>query len=297
MKKVVFIINRNSVANTRQPVEEAIRNMTYNGKYDITIRYTEYPGHAIKLSSEALKYKAELVVAIGGDGTVNEVAGPLIGTDTTLGIVPMGSGNGLARHLGLPRNPEKALELIFKMKTELIDTCTVNGRHFISIAGIGFDAHVAYLFAKGTRRGFIGYFHIIANEYLNYKPETYKLVFDNGDELITKALFIAFANSNQFGYNTTIAPEARLTDGIIDVCIVKKPMIYRLPVISNLLLLRKLELSPEVNVIKSRSFKVFRENHNIVNIDGEAIEFENELEVKINPLSLKIITNPNVSKV
>lgn len=297
MKKVVFIINRNSVANSRQPVEEAIRNKTGNGKFDITIRYTEYPGHAVKLSKEAIKSKAELVVAIGGDGTVNEVAGPLIGTDTILGIVPMGSGNGLARHLGLPRNPYRALDLIFKMRTALIDTCSVNGRHFISIAGVGFDAHVAYLFAKGTRRGFIGYFHIIANEYLNYKPESYRLVFDSGYELKTKALFIAFANSNQFGYNTTIAPEARLTDGLIDVCIVKKPLIYRLPVISNLLLLRKLELSPEVSIVKSRSFKVYRENENIVNIDGEAIEFDNTLEVCINPVSLKIITNPNVSKV
>ncbi len=297
MKKIVFIINRNSVRISNYPIEETIRNHTYSSNFDITIRYTEYKGHAKELSEEAIGSNANIVVAVGGDGTVNEVAGPMIGSESVLGIIQMGSGNGLARHLGIPRNPEKSLELILKSKTTLIDTCTVNDRHFISIAGVGFDAHVANLFSRGTRRGFLGYAHIVANEYLNYKPQNYKLVFDNGDELKTKALFIAFANSNQFGYNTTIARHATLIDGLIDVCIVKKPQIYRLPVIGNLLLLRKLELSPEVSIIKTRSFKVIRENKDIVNIDGEAVELESELRVSINSFSLKIISNPNVSKV
>ena len=258
MRKLVFIINRNSVRHSRQSVEEAIRNRTYDEDNDVTIRYTNYPGHAKKLSKEAIKNKAEVIIAVGGDGTVNEVAAPIIGTETILGIIPMGSGNGLARHLGIPINIDKALELILNHRTTTIDTCSVGEKSFVSIAGVGFDAHVANLFAKGSRRGFLGYFHIIANEYLTYKPEDYRLVFDNGNEMKCKALFIAFANSNQFGYNTTIAADATLRDGLIDICIVTKPEIYKLPVIANLLLLRKLELSPDVTIIKSKSVKVFR---------------------------------------
>ncbi len=297
MRKIVFIINRNSVKNSRQPVEEAIRNQTYDGRNDITLRYTEYAGHAEKLSIEAVVGMADIIVAVGGDGTVNEVAGPIIGTNTILGIIPMGSGNGLARHLGIPRNSERALELILKHRTTTIDTCKVGDKSFVSIAGVGFDAHVANLFAKSTRRGFLGYFHIIANEYLNYKPEEYRIVFDNGNEMKCNALFIAFANSNQFGYNTTIAPEATLKDGLVDICIVTKPEIYKLPVIANLLLLRRLELSPDVTIVKSKSVKIFRKTGNVVNIDGEAIQFDNNIEVKVNPLSLRVIINPNVSKV
>lgn len=297
MRKLVFIINRNSVRHSRQSVEEAIRNRTYGDDYDITIRYTNYPGHAKNLSKEAIDDKAEVVIAVGGDGTVNEVAGPIIGTDTTLGIIPMGSGNGLARHMGIPINVDKALELILNNRTTTIDTCSVGKKSFVSIAGVGFDAHVANLFAKGSRRGFLGYFHIIANEYLNYRPEEYRLVFDNGNEMKCKALFIAFANSNQFGYNTTIAADATLRDGLIDICIVTKPEIYKLPVIANLLLLRRLELSPDVTIVKSKSVKVYRKTENVVNIDGEAIQMEHNIMVKLHPLSLKIIINPNVSKV
>lgn len=297
MRQLVFIINRNSVRKQHNILKKAIEDKFNPDTNKVVLKYTEYAGHAEVLSKEAIENNMDVIVAVGGDGTVNEVASPLINTNKTLGIIPMGSGNGLARHLGIPRNIEKAIDLIANFSTTIIDTCSVNNRPFVSIAGVGFDAHVADLFSKGTRRGFLGYFSIVANEFLSYKPRNYKLLFSDGDSMDVNALFIAFANSNQFGYNTTIAPHATLVDGLIDVCIVKKPEIYRLPLIANLLLLRKLELSPLVKVLKINELKVVRMAPDVVNIDGEAIQFEKDITIKINPLSLNIIINPNVSKV
>jgi len=297
MRRIVFIINNNSVKKQDAAIRKAIADKIDNSNYDVSIVYTEYAGHAEIISKDAVENGTHIIVAVGGDGTVNEVACPLINSDVTLGIIPTGSGNGLARHLGIPRNIDKAVDLIAKMNMLTIDTCAVNGKPFVSIAGVGFDAHVADLFSKGTRRGFLGYFHIVANEFLKYKPKKYTLAFDDGTKVLTRALFVALANSNQFGYNTTIAPNATLVDGLFDVCIVQKPEIYRLPLIANLLLLRKLELSPMVKIIKTSSLVIKRKKAGFVNIDGEAIEFDKVLKVKTNPLSLKIIVNPNVSKV
>ncbi len=297
MKRILFIINPNSAKNNRERISNAIKNGINHNAINVNVVYTESAGHAILLSKNAVADKVDIVVAVGGDGTVNEVASQMINTSSVLGIVPLGSGNGLARHLGISLNIERAIELIQKENTLVIDTASVNGKPFISIAGVGFDAFVADRFAKGARRGFLGYFHIVANEYLHYSPKEYNVVFDDGQEVNEKALFIAFANSNQFGYDTTIAPNATLRDGLLDVCIVKKPQIYRIPLITSLLLLRRVDVSPLVSIKRASSLVVKCEQESIVNIDGEAINFGKELAIKINPLSLKIIINQNVSKV
>ncbi len=297
MRSIVFIVNRNSAKKNHDQVTQGIKSGIDNKLNTVSIVYTEYAGHAEVISKKAVDDNVDVIVAVGGDGTVNEVATPIVNSDSILGIIPLGSGNGLARHLGIPRNINKAIELIANFDTTTIDTCTVNEKTFVSIAGVGFDAHIAELFAKGNRRGFLGYFHIVANEYFGYKSDTYKLSFDNNEKVNETALFIAFANSNQFGYNTTIAPNATLKDGFLDVCIVKKPMIFKLPIIANLLLLRKLDKSPSVKIIKAKEIAVERQSEGIVNIDGEAINFKKKLSIKIKPLSLKIIINPNVSKV
>jgi len=297
MKRILFIINPNSVKKNRERISLAISKGINQNLYDVEVTYTQSAGHAITLSKDAVADKVNVIVAVGGDGTVNEVASQMINTSSTLGIVPMGSGNGLARHLGISLNIEKAIELINKQDTSVIDTGSINGKEFISIAGIGFDAFVAEKFAVGNRRGFLGYFQIVANEYLFYKPHTYRITFDDGRVVTEKALFIAFANSNQFGYNTTIAPNANIQDGLLDVCIVKKPQIYGIPMIANLLLLRMIDASPLVNIVKAKSLTIIRDHDDVVNIDGEPLYLAKDLEIKINPLSLKIIINQNVSKV
>jgi YegS/Rv2252/BmrU family lipid kinase len=297
MKRILFIINPNSAKKNKRRILDAINKGINHRLFKIEVVNTEFAGHAINLSKDAVADNVDVIVAVGGDGTVNEVASQMINTSSTLGIVPLGSGNGLARHLGIWLNIEKSIELINRHNTSIIDTAIVNNKPFVSIAGVGFDAFVAERFAKGPRRGFLGYFQIIANEYLQYVPQEYKITFEDGQIITEKALFIAFANSNQFGYNTTIAPNATLKDGLLDVCIVKKPKIFRIPMIASLLLLRRVDISPLVKIVKAKSLVLSCEQDTIVNIDGEAINFGKELNIKIIPLSLKIIINKNVSKV
>jgi YegS/Rv2252/BmrU family lipid kinase len=297
MKQVLFIINPNSGTKKTENIKNAIMQRINNDIFNVSITYTEYAGHAVVISKEAVLNKTDLIVAVGGDGTVNEVASQIVNTDTGLGIVPLGSGNGLARHLRIPLNIEKSIELINNFNFSKIDTGTVNEVFFVSIAGIGFDALIADKFAKGRQRGFVGYFKLIASEYFKYKPQKYIISFENKEQIEKQALFVAFANSNQFGFNTTIAPNARLQDGLLDVCIVEKPKIYSLPVIANLLMLKLIEKSPQVQIVKANNVKIIRESEGTVNIDGEPILMQDKLEIKLNPLSLKIILDKNVSEI
>lgn len=290
-KKILFIINPNSGKKKHNQLAQSIGQVIDSGRFQVEIIYTQYAGHAIELSREAVTNKTHVIVAVGGDGTINEVAGQMINSKAILGIIPMGSGNGLARHLGIPRHIEKALRLINQFDFSKIDTCTVNDHHFVSIAGVGFDALVAKHFARGERRGFMGYFTVVANKYLKYKPKKYLLEFADGKKITTRALFIALANSNQFGYNTTIAPHARLTDGLLDVCIVKKPLLVSLPIIANLLLLKKINLSNDVNIIQTPFLSIAQSKNREVNIDGEPLKIAKKLKVAINPKSLKVIIN------
>lgn len=161
-KKIVFIVNPISGMHRRVRLDEAIKKHIDKKKFDPVILETQYAGHAVALSREAVRQKTDVVVAVGGDGTINEVASQIIGSDTVLGIIPQGSGNGLARHLGIPRMIAGAMRLINRLHVTEIDTATVNDVPFVSIAGVGFDALVAKLFAKGERRGFFPPMHTLS---------------------------------------------------------------------------------------------------------------------------------------
>lgn len=270
-------------------IAEIIRKEVDDEKFEVHINFTESAGHASILSKEAVENKTDIIVAVGGDGTVNEVASQMVGSESVLGIIPGGSGNGLARHLGIPLIPEKSIRLIFSGNISKIDTGTVNEKAFISIAGIGFDALVAKLFAENKRRGFLTYLSLIAQQFSSYREKKYTLEFENGEILSTRALFISFANSNQFGYNTTISPNALLNDGLLDVCIVKKPKFIDLPGILNLLLLKKINQSPFVQIKQAKKIIVKRSKNRFVNIDGEACKLKKNLKVEVKPLSLNVI--------
>lgn len=288
-KNLLFIINPISGVRRGSHLTRSIRKYIDNEKFSYELKYTEYPGHASRLSKEAVENEMDVIVAAGGDGTINEVASQMIGSRVVLGIVPQGSGNGLARHLGIPRLIPAALKLINEFKVTDIDTASINGIPFISIAGVGFDAKVAKLFSKVRRRGFFSYANLITNNYIHYKPKKYKLKFDDGNVIATKAFFISFANSNQFGYNTAIAPNAQLRDGQLDICIVQKPNIFTLPIVVNLMLLRAIDKSQFVKTIRASHFMVRQKRNRVVNVDGEAEKIDKNLEVKVNPLSLQVI--------
>ena len=287
-KTIRFIVNPFSGKNEHHHISEIIQSAVDLEKYEFEICLTEFAGHAQQLCREAVESGTNIVVAVGGDGTINEVASQVIHTKTILGIVPIGSGNGLARHLGIPLSVKKAIQLINKCNTAAIDTATINGKAFVSIAGIGFDALVAREFSKNGKRGFFSYLRIITKEYRSYKPKNYILKFDDGEEIKTSALFISFANSNQFGYNTSIAPHAKLDDGKLDVCIVQKPRILAMPLIANLLFLKQVHRSPFVEIIPASRLTVKRSSRG-VNMDGEAVKLKRNLTIEVNSLSLRII--------
>ncbi len=288
-KKLLFIVNPISGSSHKESFPEFVDRLLDKSQCDYEVKYTERAGHASELSKAAVAKNIDIVVAVGGDGTINEVARCLVNTKTQLGIIPSGSGNGLARHLNIPLNFEGALRLINKGVCSKIDTATINGEVFISIAGVGFDALVAKLFAEDSNRGFFTYFKIVAAKFQSYKPKHYSLTLDNKTTIETDALFIAFANSSQFGYNTTIAPEAKLNDGLLDVCIVEKPPIFEMPLIINLLLLKRIHKSKFVQVYKASEINVKRNKNRTINLDGEPLKLKKNLKIKVNPLSLNIL--------
>lgn len=291
--ELIIIANPVSGARHLRPDDfrAEIGRVLDTNKFTYEIHITRRAGHAADIARSGLDKGVDSFLVAGGDGTVNEVAGVLARTNARMGIIPGGSGNGLAHHLEIPRSLDEAVKVFNQQHVERIDTCTVNGRFFVSIAGIGFDARVARQFAENNHRGFLTYAKIVIHEYLNYKPRKYKLSF-NGKTIKTKAFFISFANSSQFGYNTRIAPSASLTDGLIDICIVQKPPISALLSAFHLLFRRRADRSKYLDIYQSESLRVKRKKGNTVNIDGEPVKMAKELFIKVVPLSLNIVIPP-----
>jgi len=288
-KKIVFIINPISgVWHTKKnELEEILETHLNKELYENEIIVTESATHATEISRTAVENQADIVVAIGGDGSINQVAKGLIGSKTVLGIIPSGSGNGLAHHLNIPFSLASAVDVINQGKVIPIDTVSINDDFFVSIAGIGFDALVAQKFSLYKRRGFFSYIQIISQEYLMYRSQKYRLIID-GKILACKALFISFANSNQFGYNTLIAPKAEIDDGLVDVCIFKKVPLVKTPLLAHFLFRKKIDKSHYMEIIKAKEIKVINKN-SWVNIDGEPVQLDQNLKIKVNPLSLNVI--------
>jgi len=288
--KILFIINPISGAGRKHldTVRSRVEEYLDHDNFEPHFRPTLSEGHAISLVKQGLYEGVRYFVAVGGDGTVNEVSEPLLGSDAVMGVIPAGSGNGLAHHLKIPSKIREAVEIINSGKVIPIDTCVVNDKHFLSIAGVGFDARVAKHFARVQQRGFMTYARMAAKEYFRYKPGKYTLILD-GNERTVSAFFISFANSNQFGYNAMIAPKASITDGMIDVCIASRPPVTAFPGLAHLLFMKKIDKSKYVETIRATDIIVMRKKDKTVNVDGEPMKMGKKLHIKIRPASLKII--------
>jgi YegS/Rv2252/BmrU family lipid kinase len=286
--KICFIYN--PFSGTRKPgrFKELIANTLDGDKFDYIFHETKSPKDAIRLASDAVNEKYDIIVAAGGDGTINEVIQGIGHAPVMLGIIPMGSGNGLARHLEIPHEPEKAIRLINKLNTRTIDVATINGYPFASIAGLGFDARVANKYRKVRKRGFFGYFRVIFREYFRYRDREFTLTFDN-QKISRKAILLSIANSNQFGYNSIIAPNAQPDDGLLDVVIVKKFPLGELPRIIGLLFTGKIDQSSYIESYKTKELFIVRKRGKRVNIDGEAVKMGREIFVRIQPSAIKVI--------
>ena len=218
-KRVLFIVNPKSGIGKHKTVEKSVKSDLNKSIFDYHFEYTKYPHHATEIAVEQ-RVNYDIIVAVGGDGTVNEVASALVGHSTALAIIPSGSGNGLARHLNIPLKINKAIQVINDHKIIKIDSIKINDRYSVNVSGIGFDAYISHLFSKSKRRGPLSYIQLISREFTSYKSASYTLEID-GVKIATDAFLISFANSSQYGNNVQIAPNAMIDDGFIDVCIIK----------------------------------------------------------------------------
>ena len=280
--KIRFIINPVSGTGKQKDIEK------YINKYlkDFEIIYTEKNGDASKISKDAAEKNIATVIAVGGDGTVNECMKSLINSNTALGVIPCGSGNGFAYHIGMNRNIEKAVKQLNNTSIEVIDSCSANGIPFINVSGIGFDAHIANLFLTLTDRGFLKYVKLIIRE-LNYKAQEYTIQYNNIERKV-KAYMIDFANASQFGNDARISPMADLKDGLIDFVIVKDFPKWKIPMFIFKLLTGKIHLSKYVEIIKCQKMVINAKN-TLLHLDGEPFKSSNPIQVAILPKSLKIL--------
>lgn len=293
-KKIIFIVNPISGHHNKNHFPNLVESSIDKNKYDYTIVFTEYANHATELTMKAIEDGYEYIAAVGGDGTINEVAKCLIGKEQTLVIIPFGSGNGLARHLGLPFKVEKLIkDVINNGKKYKIDTATMNGIPFISLAGIGFDAMIADYFAKDENRGFLTYAKLITEKYPNYRQKEYTLIMDDKTTIECKPFFVTFANSSQFGYNAEISPKASVQDGFLDVCIFKKPNILEVPIVATYFLAKQIDKSNFIDIYKAKKIQVIRKVDEVANVDGEPVEMSKDIIVEIKPLSLNILLQNN----
>lgn len=277
--KIVFVINPVSGTERKEHIVTLIHeNLKFSGiQYDIA--YTTFAGHATELAKRAIEQEYDVVVAVGGDGTINEIAQALIKTKTALAIIPQGSGNGLARHLGIPLSTNEAIKRLLEPKKILIDAATANGNHFFCTSGIGFDAHVSASFAARTFRGLGGYAYFTIRELFSYKPLTYTLEF-NGQHIQRQAFLIAFANATQYGNNAYIAPQADIQDGKLDICILKPFSKVKIPQLTWQLFNRTLPQNEAIEVFKSDKIKIHFDKAIPAHIDGESRGLGTSIEYK-----------------
>ncbi len=294
-KRIIFIVNPISGTASKEHIPEQIAEVMDAERFDCEVRFTEYRGHAAEIAREAVKDGVDVVVAVGGDGTVNEVARSLVHTDTALGIIPCGSGNGLARHLCIPLNVTKALELINTCQIEAFDYGVINGLPFFCTCGMGFDAFISLKFAEAGKRGPITYVENVLKEGLKYKPETYEIVDDTGTSRY-KAFLIACANASQYGNNAYIAPGATMKDGEMDVIIMEPFTALDAPQIAADLFMKTLGNNSKIKTFRTRSLHIHRKEPGAIHYDGDPIMTDNDIDVYIEHLGIKIVANPEVSE-
>lgn len=287
-RKIVFIVNPKSGIQGKEQIVRWIGERMDKTIYDIEIIYTQWAGHAVKIAAEKAAEKAFAVVAVGGDGTINEVARSLIHTDTALGIIPCGSGNGLARHLKVSLDSKKAIDTINEGRLETIDYGIINNIPFFCTCGVGFDAFISMKFAEAGKRGPLTYIEKTLRESINYSPETYEVEID-GEKKLHKAFVIACGNASQYGNNAYITPRASLNDGLLDVTIIEPFNMLEAPSLSFQLFNKTIDQDSHVKTLKCPSLHIKRAKAGVAHFDGDPIMLGENIEVKIIKQGLKVI--------
>ncbi len=296
VKKVLFIVNKFAGGRPHPGIDELIERTCRERGVPYAISFTEGPRHATSLASQAVaSQEYKWIVAAGGDGTVNEVAQGMLHNPIPMGILPIGSGNGLARHLRSPMRTGNALRNLLDGVETTIDGMLVNGRLSINVSGIGFDGHIADHFGRGKKRGLVGYLQNIVREFKTFREFRAELITPDGSRTVD-AFVIAIANSSQYGNNARIAPKASLRDGLIDVCILRKMPGYRLD-LAFALLAGTIDKSHYYESIRARDLIVRLAAPVANHVDGEPCQPEAEFSITLMPGCLTVVVPKNAKKV
>ena len=294
-QRIVFIVNPISGTSNKDEIPQLISKHLDQERFSYEVRFTEYSGHAAEMARQSAAEGIDIVVAVGGDGTINEVARSLVHSQTALGIIPCGSGNGLARHLCIPIDAVKAIELINQCQIEAFDYGVINDLPFFCTCGMGFDAFISLKFAEAGKRGPITYVENVLKEVLKYQPETYEIVDENGT-VYHKAFLIACANASQYGNNAYIAPGATMRDGMMDVIIMEPFTALDAPQIAADLFMKTLQNNSKIKTFRAKSIRIHRKQSGAIHYDGDPVMTGTDVDVHIEHLGIRIITNPQATE-
>jgi diacylglycerol kinase (ATP) len=286
-RKALFIINPISGGKKKDGVPDLIKKNLNAETFETIIVFSDSVAHARQIAAEAAN-KFNVIVAVGGDGTVNEVASAITGSNSALGIVPYGSGNGLSRFLGISMNAEDAIRTLASGPTVTIDSGKLNGHPFFNMAGMGFDAHIAEVFSHGKKRGLVTYVESSMSEFAKYKPETYHIEIDG--KLYELELFmLSLANSSQYGNNAHISPHASVQDGLLDVCMIKKFPLWRLPEMAVRMITKTSDKTKYVEIVRGKKIHIKRSQPGPIHLDGEPHMAGTDIHIEVIPGSLQVI--------
>lgn len=285
--KIGFIINPISGTKTKKNIPELINKKINTDSFEPVIKFTTCAGNATDLAKQMVNEGFPLIVAVGGDGTINEVASALVHTNSALGIIPCGSGNGLARHLEIPLKIEEAIKLINNHKIVNIDYGTANDIIFFCTCGVGFDAQIGHQFAQSKTRGFFTYLKSVISEFIKYKAKKYKFK-TKTNKFKKQAFLVTFANASQYGNNAYIAPNADIQDGLLDVCIIKPFPSYKVFEIGMKLMRRKINNCQSVEFLRTDKIRIRRKKKGIFHYDGEPCYMKKKIIIKAHQQGLKV---------
>lgn len=295
-RRLRVIINPISGTRSKKGVAEMIERYMSARGFDVEICYTARAGHATELAADAARRDYYGVIVVGGDGTVNETACGLIGSRVALGIVPMGSGNGLARHVGIPTDVKGALRILGRDQVQDCDYATANGRPFFCTCGFGFDARVTHRFARQHRRGLMTYVRSAATEFVNYESDPYRLQVEDGQPFEQEAFLVACCNASQYGNDAFIAPKASITDGLLDITVVHKGNPLSRMLVGVELMTGLIGTNAMVDTFRTRRLVIERPEAGPAHIDGEPVDMAERIEVEIHPAQLRLFVNKRKGK-
>lgn len=294
-KKIIFILNPISGTVSKAGIPGLIEERLDKEKFDCRIAETKYAGHATELAQQAARQGIDIVVAVGGDGTVNEVGRALVNTKTAMGILPCGSGNGLARHLNLPMNLKKCIDILNDCDIHTLDYGLINRHPFFCTCGMGFDAFISMKFAEAGKRGPITYMQKILEEGLSYQPETYEIEDEEGTRRY-KAFLVSAANASQYGNNAYIAPQASMSDGLLDIIIMEPFDLIEAPQVAIELFNKTLDKNLKIKTFRASHIHIHRKSEGIIHYDGDPVMADADVDISIVPKGINIIVNAKGTK-